>query len=62
MKETEAKYLAIYKTQPQKAQALLNDFELTITNQAMATANKLQNAIITQMTSNINKTYKFSGA
>lgn len=62
MKETEKKYLAIYKTQPQKAQALLNDFELTVTNQAMATANKLQNAIITQMTSTINKTYEFSGA
>ncbi|WP_268808094.1 hypothetical protein [Photobacterium malacitanum] len=41
---------------------MLNDFELTVTNQAMATANKLQNAIITQMTSTINKTYEFSGA
>ncbi|SKC32603.1 Dipeptidase [Photobacterium piscicola] len=62
MAQTQKDYLAIYKTEPQKAQTLLNNFELTVTNQAMATANNLQNRIITKMTSDTNAIYPFKGA
>ena len=62
MAQTQKDYLTIYKTDPQKAQTLLNNFELTVTHQAMATASNLQNRIITQMTSDTNATYPFKGA
>ncbi|EAR53860.1 pathogenicity island-encoded protein D [Photobacterium sp. SKA34] len=62
MKDTEKQYLELVKTDPKKAQILLNNFEQQVTQQAMATARELENTLFTKLTYNIDETYHFSGA
>lgn len=62
MHKTEQEYLALYKKDPKAAQKLLDDFEITIANQTMATAKKLQLELITKLTADIDHKYHFAGA
>ncbi|MCD9510686.1 C69 family dipeptidase [Photobacterium phosphoreum] len=61
-RELEKNYLKIYKRQPKKAQALINDFEKTTVADALALADQLTNTLFTKMTYTTDMTYHFEGA
>lgn len=61
-REMEEEYLRIYKTQPLRAQDLLQDFSDRILNNALKVAEALQEKLFTLMTQDIQQEYLFHGA
>ena len=61
-RELEQNYLKMYKRQPKKAQALINDFEKTTVADALALTEQLTNTLFTKMTYTTDMTYHFEGA
>lgn len=61
-REMEEEYLRIYKTQPLRAQDLLQDFSDRILNNALKVAEALQEKLFTLMTQDIQQEYMFHGA
>ena len=61
-REMEEEYLRIYKTQPLRAQDLLQAFSDKILNSALDLADRLQEKLFTLMTQDIQQEYLFHGA
>jgi dipeptidase len=61
-KKMEDQYMATYKTDPEKAKQLIQDFENQMTADALKLAESLTNEILTGMTNDIDNKYHFEGA
>ncbi len=58
----EKQYLAIYKKEPKKAQALINQFEQKTVDDALTLTHDLTNTLLTKMTHDTDMLYHFEGA
>ncbi|HIF9420968.1 TPA: C69 family dipeptidase [Photobacterium damselae] len=61
-KEMEKQYLAIYKSEPKQAQALINNFEQQTVTDALKLTDQLTNTLFTKLTHKVDMTYHFEGA
>lgn len=61
-REMENQYITLYKTQPQKAQRLLQDFEDKVMQDGLTLTDQLTQQVITKMTVKTDRKYHFSGA